>query len=126
MTPPPANFTGDDYGIAMFSMVQLSLSIICVCFPAVKMLFHKYFPAKPATPGTKSHPQCFQLSASVCTVDARPNGLIKTMQYKISSLFGKEQISSTTLVDEESPPMAKDKHEPESFASNGIPPSVYT
>ncbi|KAE9382122.1 hypothetical protein N431DRAFT_317320, partial [Stipitochalara longipes BDJ] len=31
----------DDYGIAILSTIELALSIICVCFPAVKLLFSK-------------------------------------------------------------------------------------
>lgn len=46
---------GDNFGIAITSMVDMSLSIICVCFLAIRHLLKRHFPSLLSSPSSDSN-----------------------------------------------------------------------
>jgi len=112
LTSVTTNIIGDDYGIAILSMIELSLSIVCVCFPAVKLLIDKYFSTEREASGAVVSIVSLQLSSSTGSSSSHPKSVIKTVQSKLTSLFGRSQVSVTH---QETPPMAGLGHRLESI-----------
>ncbi len=97
---------GDDYGIAILSTIELALSIICVCFPAVKLLFAKHFPTQPPPPPNLNRSQSLQLTTSHASTHSQSKILLINVQRKLSSIFRRSQTSLPGS-DEETPPLAE-------------------
>ncbi len=112
-TQVTTHIIGDDYGIAILSMIELSLSIICVCFPAVKLLIDKYFPTEHEASGAVLSIASLQMSGSTGPSNSQPKSVIRTAQSKLSFLFARSQTSvAHPWHDEETPPVTGLAHRP--------------
>jgi hypothetical protein len=114
---PPSDITdrtGDDYGIAIFSMIELSLSIMCVCFPAIKLLFNKYSVSSLSTTATLRRLPSSQMGDSLGSHGSQFTGYLRTVKRKLYSFVFRSQNRSKTLVDEERPPLQVNINQPES------------
>lgn len=116
-------------------MIELSLSIICVCFPAVKLFIDKYFGTGLGAPNVISPIESFQISGSNASNGSRGSRLksrIKMVQSEFSSLCGRSQESTArSFFDEERPPTRGLEPVPELNSNtvmspkNGIPPFCF-
>jgi hypothetical protein len=102
---------GDDFAICVISQIELSLSIICVCFPSVKLFlnfqFPKYFGSANRPVGARGS---LHLSGGEST-ESRSSSLLRLLRSKLSTFLGRSQASSPSntrsgrWIDEESTPV---------------------
>lgn len=104
---------GDDFAISVISTIELSLSIMCVCFPAVKLLLNTKFPKHfGSAQGPVGARGSLHLSGGEVT-ESRSSSLLRILRSKISTILGRSQISSSSnprsmpWVDEESTPVTE-------------------
>ncbi len=74
------------------STIELSLSVVCVCFPAMKILLNKYFPSARYVGSTGGVVQSIRLTdLSSASTERRP---LRRLGKKISSLFTNKASST--------------------------------
>jgi hypothetical protein len=86
-------FLGDDFGIVVLSIIELSLSIICVCFPAVKLLLNAKFPKYFGSSSRSSIDVQGSIHLSDEGTESSPQSWKGLLRSKISTLFGSPQPS---------------------------------
>jgi hypothetical protein len=83
----------DDFPLAILTMLELSLSVMCVCFPAIKLLlnayFSKWFGGSDATNITRS----LQLSSN--SGESRPKGRFERTKLGLLSFIWKSNSQTT-------------------------------
>lgn len=84
---------GDDIGIAILSMIETSLAILCVCFPAVKLLLNKHLPRYFG--GAATQPTISINVGSSNGTDSSRKSLLQRIFSKISSRFSSRRSGST-------------------------------
>jgi hypothetical protein len=88
-------FLGDDFSICVISTIELSLSIMCVCFPAVKLFlnaqFPKYFGSSRTGVGARG-----SLHLSGSDEESQTKSMFRTLRSKISKMFGTTHVISSS------------------------------